>query len=118
MYIPSGRSSTLLGGAVYLVATFLLASILHSSIIAASPIRANQQLDVTEQLYGTSKADFSSVPVQRRDEDKYPDLEECRKNCDIETDKSVFYSHVGLHEEKPQDFANKNQPQTCPRCLS
>jgi len=42
MYIPSGRSSTLLGGAVYLVATFLLASILHSSIIAASPIRANQ----------------------------------------------------------------------------
>ncbi len=63
---------------------------------------------MTEQLYGTSKADFSSVPVQRRDEDKYPDLEECRKNCDIETDKSVFYSHVGLHEEKPQDFANKN----------
>lgn len=108
MYIPSGRSSTLLGRAVYLVAAFLLASILHSSIISASPISTNQQLDVTEQLHGTSKADGSSFPVQRRDEDKYPDLEECRKKCNIGADKSVFYSKVGKHEEKPQDFANEN----------
>lgn len=108
MYIPSGRSTTLLGRAVYLVATFLLASILHSSIISASPISANQQLDVTEQLHGTPKADRSSFPVQRRDEDQYPDLDKCRGKCTIEADKSVFYSKVGKHEEKPQDFATQN----------
>lgn len=108
MYLHSGRSRTSLGRAVYLVATLLLASILHSSIISASPIGANQQLDVTEQLDDTSEADGSFFPVQRREDKKYPDLDECRQKCSIAADKSVFYSKVGKHEEKPQDFATKN----------
>ena len=41
-------------------------------------------------------------------EDKYPSLDECRSNRNVDKDKSLSNSQVGPHEDIPANFASQD----------
>ena len=113
MLLSKGRSESLLARLTYLIATYLVIGILHSQIVSAVPMPQEGEADSSvddpgwnDDISGGGGDPFSTDPSTL--EDKYPDLDECRSKCSVGTDHSLFYSKVGKHEDKPQDFANQN----------
>ena len=108
MFPKQGRSSALWTRVAYLLAAFWLVSCLQSAVVTGSPTHL-----LARQDDDTLPDDPNDVddPVAAGDpvptEDKYPSLEDCRSKCSVEKDKSLFYSQVGPHEEKPADFASQ-----------
>lgn len=111
MHIPGGRSDSSLGRVVYLISTFLLASILQSNIVAAVPLLESRQTSIDPSVDDPEWNDDpvnGGAPFSSQTVDKYPTLDDCRGKCSVGAGKSLFYSKVGKHEDKPQDFATKN----------
>ena len=81
MYLNNGGSNSLLGRIGYIFSLLLLIGVLYQNVALGSPLTKR--------------------------EDKYPDIDKCRQEVSVAKDKSVFYSGVGKHEEKPQKFADQ-----------
>ena len=113
MKIPTHRSGTLLKHLSYLITTSLLLAILHGTIVSSVPFpQEGEQPDSSiddpewnDNIAG-GKIDLISNGISFL-EDKYPGIDECRSKCSVAADVSLFYSKVGKHEDKPQDFADK-----------
>ncbi|MCJ1469288.1 hypothetical protein MMC07_007921 [Pseudocyphellaria aurata] len=112
MHLLRRRAGKILSRSSCLLATFLLMGILHSNIASALPAPQDDGIDTSiddpewnDDTAGGGGDPFSLDPSTL--EDKYPDLDECRSKCSVAADVSLFYSKVGPHEEKPQDFADK-----------
>ncbi|KAL6713990.1 hypothetical protein ACLMJK_008484 [Lecanora helva] len=102
MYINKGGSSSLLSSLGYLFSLLLLIGILHQNIALATPLTKRDDAepdDPDSDTDGTNQILPSA--------DNYPDLDKCRENVNVAKDKSVFYSAVGKHEDKPQNFADQ-----------
>lgn len=84
---------------IYLITAFLFAT-----IVLAAPIDPQDEPDANPEPSVIISASGGPITL----EDKYPTLEKCREKCSIEADKSLFYSQVGKHEDKPQKFADEN----------
>lgn len=108
------RQSALWTRLLCLLAAFFLLGCLQSAVVSASPTRLVIRQDGDSlpddpgdvdpiQITGSP---FDPAPLEDK-EDKYPRLDECREKCSVAKDKSVFYSQVGKHEDKPADFASK-----------
>ena len=108
MFSKHERSSVLWTRLAYLLAVFWLVACLQSAAVTGSPTNL-----VARQDDDTLPDDPNDVddPVAAGDpvptEDKYPSLDECRNNCNVDKDKSLFYSQVGPHEEIPARFASQ-----------
>lgn len=108
MYLSKGRAdASFLNRLVYLASLILLIGILHNKVVSASPIHARDDGDDgIEPDDPNSDVDDPPDSSPFAPTAEYPDLDTCRSKVSVATDKSVFYSQVGKHEEKPQDFAN------------
>lgn len=106
MYITDGTSSSLRTKIVRFATVALLAGILFNNVASSSPFERRQD-DGIEPDDPSSDVDVPSGDPFFITEDKYPSLDDCRGKVSVDTDKSVFYSQVGLHEDKPQKFADE-----------
>ena len=108
MFSKHQRSSVLWTRLAYLLAAFWLVACLQNAVVTGSPTHL-----VARQDDDTLPDDPNDVddPVAAGDpvptEDKYPSLDDCRSKCNVEQDKSVFYSQVGPHEDIPEKFASQ-----------
>lgn len=112
MYVLRGHAGSMFSRSAYLIATFLLVGILHSNIVSAVPVPQDGDVDSSvddpewnDDTAGGGGDPFSPDPSTL--EDKYPDIDGCRSACSVAADVSLFYSKVGRHEEKPQQFADQ-----------
>ena len=105
MYLNKGGSNSLLGRFGYIFSLLLLIGILHQNVALGSPLtkRKDNEPDDPNSDVDNPNGGFPFSP----NEDNYPDLEKCRKKVSVARDKSVFYSAVGKHEDKPQKFADQ-----------
>ncbi|KAL8691243.1 MAG: hypothetical protein Q9218_003483 [Villophora microphyllina] len=94
MYLKKGGSNSILGRLGYIFSLLLLIGILHQNVALGSPLTKRQDPDDFN--------DDADTP-----DGEYPDLDKCREKVSVAKDKSVFYSGVGKHEEKPQGFADQ-----------
>ncbi|MCJ1425220.1 hypothetical protein MMC29_003108 [Sticta canariensis] len=97
---------------IFAQSPFLLVGILHGNIVSAAPVPQDgdpgssvDDPEWNDDIAGGGGDPLSTDPSTL--EDKYPDLEECRSKCSVAADVSLFYSKVGKHEDKPQDFADQ-----------
>lgn len=118
MHFGQKISSSVLDRISYFATIFLLAGILLNGVALSSPVIRRQDDDVEpddpdsddvdELVPPGFTPDGNPLPVVEL-EDKYPSLDECRSKVSVDADKSVFYSRVGKHEDKPQKFADSIQ---------
>ena len=106
MYLARGSSNTLLAHLGYIFSFVLLINILHGVLVTGSPLQERQD-DGIEPDDPSSDVDSSSGDHFSTQADGYPKLDECRQKCSVAEDKSVFYSQVGDHNDKPQKFADQ-----------
>lgn len=106
MYLTRGSSNTLLAHLGFIFSFVLLINILHGVLVTGSPLQKRQD-DGIEPDDPSSDVDTSSGPPLSTRADDYPNLDECRGKCSVAEDKSVFYSQVGDHKDKPQKFADQ-----------
>ena len=95
MYISTSRSMPSVIS--YLASLLLLIGILHSNVVSTAPIDD----DLRSRMVG-------GIAPLIIHEGTYPDIATCRERCSIVEDKSMFYSKVGKHEDKPANYASKN----------
>ena len=81
---------------------------LQSAVVIGSPTRLVSLQD--DDILPDDPNDVDD-PVAAGDpvptEDKYPSLDDCRSNCNVNVDKSLFYSQVGVYTDIPARFASQ-----------
>ncbi|KAI4264712.1 MAG: hypothetical protein L6R42_000195 [Xanthoria sp. 1 TBL-2021] len=109
MYLNKGGSNSLLGRLGYIFSLLLLIGILHQNVALGSPLtkREDNEPDDPNSDVDNPDGGGSLFSLFSPTEDKYPDLDKCREEVSVAKDKSVFYSQVGKHEDKPQKFADQ-----------
>ena len=105
MYVCKGSSSSVLAKLGRFATVALLAGGLLHSVALSSPLTRRQD-DGVEPDDPDSDVDNPSGDPFSGQTDNYPSLDDCRGKVSVATDKSVFYSQVGKHEDKPQKFAD------------
>ncbi|KAL9583574.1 MAG: hypothetical protein Q9212_002623 [Teloschistes hypoglaucus] len=95
-------SNSLLGRLGYIFSLLLLIGILHQNVAFGSPLTKRQDPDDLND--DADNSDGGGSPFSPPE---YPDLDKCREKVTVAKDKSVFYSRVGEHEDKPQKFADQ-----------
>ncbi|KAI9883264.1 MAG: hypothetical protein M1823_004962 [Watsoniomyces obsoletus] len=83
----------------------------HTSVPPSTRRRPNvstlpKTLEDSPILTATTNGPLTDDPIGVT-EDKYPKLDECRKNVKVDANKSLFYFKVGKHKDKPQKYADK-----------
>ena len=106
MYLARS-SNSFLAHLGYIFSLILLINILHGNLVTGSPFQKRQDDDGIEPDDPASDVDSPSGGPFSGQVDGYPDQDECRKKCSVPQDKSVFYSKVGDHNDKPQKFADQ-----------
>ena len=113
MYLFKNHSGSSLAQLASFIAISLLIGILHSNIVSAVPTPQQGDADSSiddpdwnDDIPGGGGDPFSNPSIL---EDKYPSLDDCRSKCSVGADQSLFYSKVGPHDKKPQDFASENK---------
>lgn len=113
MYLRNRNSSSVLNTIGYYATVVLLAGIFWNDVALSSPLTRREDDDVQpddpDSDVDTTPAAIFAGRFSIRKPDNYPSLDDCRNKVDPATDKSVFYSQVGKHEEKPQRFADSIQ---------
>ena len=104
MYLARGSSNSLLASLGYIFSLVLLVNILHGNLVTGSPLQKRDDIEPDDPSSDIDDPSGDPFSVQ---EDLYPGLDECRESCSVPKDKSVFYSKVGKHEDKPQKFADQ-----------
>ena len=105
MYLIKGGSNSLLGRLGYIFTLLILIGILHQNVVSGSPWIKREDTEPDDPNSDVDNPETGGSPVPLVDD--YPDLDECRQKVSVAKDKSVFYSSVGKHEEKPQQFADQ-----------
>ena len=106
MYFAKGSSGTLLSQLGYILSLLLLFGILHQNVLGA-PLAKRDDDDIEpDDPNSDNDTDDTGSPFSPT-VDNYPSLKDCQDKVSVAKDKSVFYSAVGKHEEKPQDFADQ-----------
>lgn len=104
MYLIKGSSNSFLGRLGYIFTLLILIGILHQNVASGSPLIKRDDIEPDDPNSDVDDpVGDSPVPLV----DNYPDLDKCREKVSVAKDKSVFYSAVGKHEEKPQQFADQ-----------
>ena len=113
MYLNKGGSNSLLGRLGYIFSLLLLIGILLQNVALGSPLTKREDnepddpdSDVDNPDGDVGNSDGGGSPFSPIIS-SYPDLDECRGKVSVAKDKSVFYSAVGKHEDKPQKFADQ-----------
>lgn len=106
MYLNKGGSNSLLGRLGYIFSLLLLIGILHQNVALGSPLAKREENEPDDPNSDVDNPDGGGSPFSPS-EDNYPDLDKCREKVSVAKDKSVFYSAVGKHEDKPQKFADQ-----------
>ena len=106
MYLARGSSNPLAARLGYIFSLVLLISILHGNLVTGSPLQKRQD-DGIEPDDPSSDVDGPGGSPFSGQVDNYPNLDKCREKCSVAKDKSVFYSKVGDHNDKPQKFAEQ-----------
>lgn len=107
MHLNKGGSNSFLSRLAYILSLLVLIGILHQNVALGSPIiRRDDDTEPDDPNSDVDNPDGGGSPFSPS-VDNYPDLDECRKKVSVAKDKSVFYSAVGKHEEKPQQFADQ-----------
>lgn len=105
MYPNKGGSNSLLRRVSYIFSLLLQISILHQNIALGSPLIKREDIEPDDPNSDLDNPWFAGLPFWIVD--GYPNLDKCREKVSVAKDKSVFYSRVGKHEEKPQQFADQ-----------
>jgi len=105
MYFARGTSKSLFAYVGYLFSLVLLVSILHENLVTGLPLEKRQDDGIEPDDPSSDLDDPSGAPFPTTD--SYPSLQDCRDKCSVSADKSVFYSKVGDHTDKPQKFADQ-----------
>ncbi|KAL9100642.1 MAG: hypothetical protein Q9163_004012, partial [Psora crenata] len=106
MYLNKGGSNSLIGRLGYIFSLLLLIGILHQNVALGSPLTRREDIEPDDPDSDVDNPDGGGSPFSPT-EDNYPDLDKCRDKVSVAKDKSVFYSAVGKHEDKPQQFADQ-----------
>lgn len=106
MYLARGSSKALLAHLGYIFSLVLLFNILHGNLVTGLPLQKRQD-DGIEPDDPSSDVDSPGGDPFSSQVDNYPDLAKCREKCSVAKDKSVFYSKVGDHNDKPKKFADQ-----------
>ncbi|KAG8532479.1 uncharacterized protein KY384_002356 [Bacidia gigantensis] len=106
MYLNKGGSNSLFGRLGYILSLLLLIGILHQNVALGSPL-AKRDDDIEPDDPDSDNDDQDTGSPFSPTVDNYPDLTKCREKVSVAKDKSVFYSGVGKHEDKPQSFADQ-----------
>lgn len=106
MYLNQGGSTSLLGRLGYIFSLLLLIGILHQNVALGSPLTKRDDNEPDDPNSDVDNSDGGGSPFSPT-VDNYPDLDKCREKVSVAKDKSVFYSAVGKHEDKPQKFADQ-----------
>lgn len=106
MYLSQGSSHSLLAHLGYIFSLLLLINVLHGNLVVGSPLQKRQD-DGIEPDDPASDVDSPGGDPFSSQVDNYPDQAKCREKCSVAKDKSVFYSKVGDHNDKPKKFADQ-----------
>ena len=107
MHLTRGSSHSLLAHLGYIFSLILLVGILHGNLVTGSPFQKRQDDGIDPDDPSSDLDDSQGGDPFSSQTDGYPSLDECRKKCSVAADKSVFYSKVGDHTDKPQKFADQ-----------